>query len=333
MRFTHTHRLRCAVAGAFAAAVSLLTAAGQASAQGDYPSRPIRVFTITPPGGPSDMAARLIGEGLAPTLGQPVVIEPKVGAAGSLAVGHVAKSAPDGYTLVMSGDAAIVTNLSLYKSLSYNPVRDLAPISQVAFTTNILAVPMDLPVNTVLELVTLARAQPGKLTYAHGGLGFSQHLAGEVFKMAAKIDVGVVSFRGGPAVMPDLIAGRVSMCFCNITAVLPLVREGKLRALAVTSLKRSQFAPDIPTMAESGFPGFDVNAWFGLLAPSGTPAPIVDKLHRETVRVLALPNVRERFNNAGMEVIGNSPAEFAAVIGSEIPQRKSVISAAGISLQ
>jgi tripartite-type tricarboxylate transporter receptor subunit TctC len=233
----------------------------------------------------------------------------------------------------MSGDAAIVTNLSLYKSLAYDPMRDLAPISQVAFTTNILAVPVDLPVKTVQDLVVLARAQPGKLIYAHGGLGFSQHLAGEVFKFAAKLDVGVVSFRGGPAIMPDLIAGRVNMCFCNITAVLPLARAGKLRALAVSSIKRSQFAPDIPTMAESGFPGFDVNAWFGLLAPAATPAPIIDKLHRETARVLALDDIRKRFSDAGMEVIGNSPAEFAAVIRSEIPQRKAVIAAAGISLQ
>jgi tripartite-type tricarboxylate transporter receptor subunit TctC len=154
-----------------------------------------------------------------------------------------------------------------------------------------------------------------------------------VFKFAAKIDVGAVSFRGGPAIMPDLIAGRINMCFCNITAVLPLARAGKLRALAVTSIKRSQFAPDIPTMAESGFPEFDVNAWFGLLAPAGTPAPIITTLHRETARVLALPDIRERFSNAGMEVIGNSPAEFAAVISSEIPQRRAVIAAAGISLQ
>src|SRR5262245_43242959 len=156
MRFCHKHRAHWAATSVFAAAVSMLTA-GEAVAQGDYPSKPIRVFTITPPGGPSDIAARLIGDRLSPTLGQPVVVEPKVGAGGSLAVGHVAKSAPDGYSLVMSGDAAIVTNLSLYKSLAYDPVRDLAPVSQVAFTTNILAVPMDLPVNSVQELVALAR--------------------------------------------------------------------------------------------------------------------------------------------------------------------------------
>jgi tripartite-type tricarboxylate transporter receptor subunit TctC len=233
----------------------------------------------------------------------------------------------------MSGDAAIVTNLHLYKSLTYDPVKDLAPISQVAFTTNILAVPASLPVNNVEELVALARSQPDKITIAHGGVGFSQHLAAEMFKSRAGLKVNVVAFRGAPAVMPDLIAGRVSMCFCNITTVLPLVRDGKLKALAVTSLRRSQFAPELPTMAESGFPGFDVNAWFGLLAPAGTPDAIIAKLHDETARALATTEVREKFNTLGMEVIGNTPAEFAAVIRSEIVQRKKTIEAVGIEPQ
>jgi tripartite-type tricarboxylate transporter receptor subunit TctC len=276
------------------------------------------------------MSARLIGDRWTATWGRPVVVEPKVGAGGSLAAGFVAKAAPDGYTLLMSGDAAIVTNINLYKSLTYDPVKDLAPISQVAFTTNILAVPANLPVKNVQELVALARSQPDKLSVAHGGLGFSQHLSAEVFKSIAGLKLNMVAFRGGPAIMPDLVAGRISMCFCNITAVLPLAREGKLKALAVTSLRRSQFAPEIPTMAESGFPGFDVNAWFGLLAPTGTPAPIIARLHGETARALAASEVRASFNKLGMEVIGNSPAEFAAVIRSEIPQRKKTIERAGI---
>jgi tripartite-type tricarboxylate transporter receptor subunit TctC len=233
----------------------------------------------------------------------------------------------------MSGDAAMVTNLHLYKSLSYDPLKDLAPISQVAFTTNILAVPVSLPVSNVQDLVALARSQPGKLTAAHGGLGFSQHLAAEVFKSMAGLKINVVPFRGGPAIMPDLMAGRVSMCFCNITAVLPLAREGKLKALAVTSRERSRFAPDLPTMAESGFPDFDVNAWFGLLAPAGTPAAIIAKLHDETARALAVADVREKLDHLGMEVIGNSPTEFAAVIRAEIPQRQKTIEGAGIEPQ
>jgi tripartite-type tricarboxylate transporter receptor subunit TctC len=315
------------------ATLSFLAGAGGAAAQAKYPEKVIHIVAHTPPSGPGWIAARLIGDKLAVLWGQPVVVESKVGAGGNLAARYVARAAPDGYTLLMIGDAAIVTNLHLYKSMPYDPTKDLAPISQVAFTTNILAVPADLPVKSVQDLVALARSQPGNLTYAHAGLGFSQHLAAEVFKSTARIDVRRVDYHGLSALMPDLITGRVSMCFCNITAVLPLAKQSKLKALAVTSLKRSPFAPDLPTMAESGFPGFDVNAWFALMAPSGTPAPIIDKLYRETVRILALPDVRAWFDKLGMEVIGNSPAEFAAVIKEQIPQRKKVIEAAGITIQ
>jgi tripartite-type tricarboxylate transporter receptor subunit TctC len=330
---TSRHATRPLAAGFAMLAAIALSTAGDAVAQPAYPNKPIRIFSITPPGGPSDMSARLIGDKLAAAWGQPVVVEPKVGIAGSLAVGHVAKSPPDGYSLVMSGDAAIVTNLSLYKSISYHPQKDLAPVSQVAFTTNILAVSNDVPAKSVQELVALMRSQPGKFKFAHGGLGFSQHLAVEVFKSASGLTIEQVPYRGGPAIMPDLIAGRVSACFCNITAVLPLARSGKLKALAVTSLKRSQFASELPTMAESGFPGFDVNAWFGLLAPSGTPTSIVDKLYQGTAHALAMQDVRDAFQKLGMEIIGNSPSEFAAVIASEIPQRKKLIETAGIERQ
>jgi tripartite-type tricarboxylate transporter receptor subunit TctC len=313
--------------------IALLSVDRGARAGANYPEKPIRIVTVTSPGGPGAMAARIIGEQLTAQWGKPVVVESMVGAGGSLAAAHVAKSPPDGYTLLMSGDAAIVTNVSLYKKLQYDPVKDLAPISQIAFTPNILAVSNDLPAKSVQELVGLARSQPGKLTFAYGGLGFSQHLAGEVFKSMAKIDIQRVSYRGGAEIMPDLISGRVSLCFCNITAVLPLAREGRLRALAITSLKRSQAAPDLPTMDESGFSGFDVNAWFGLMAPAGTPKPIIEMLHRETARILALPEVREKFRKLAMEIIGNSPDEFAAIIKAEIPQRKKVIESAGIVLQ
>jgi tripartite-type tricarboxylate transporter receptor subunit TctC len=330
---TSRHTPRPLAVGFATLAAIVLSNAGNAAAQTNYPERAIRVVTVTGPGAPPDMIARMIGEKFTAAWGHPVVTESKVGAGGSLAAGFVAKVAPDGYTLLMSGDAAMVTNLHLYKSLSYDPLRDFAPISQVAFTPNILAVPADLPVKNVQELVALARSQPDKLSVGHGGVGLSQHLAAEVFKSMAGVKINMVAFRGGPAVMPDLIAGRVNMCFCNIATVLPLMRDGKLKALAVTSLKRSQFAPDLPTMAESGFPGFDVNAWFGLLAPAGTPSPIITKLHGETARALAAPDLRERFNKLGMEVIGNSPGEFAAVIRSEIPQRKKTIEGAGIERQ
>jgi tripartite-type tricarboxylate transporter receptor subunit TctC len=306
---------------------------GQASADPNYPAGPIRIIANTPAGGVSDMAARLIGERLSAVWSTPIVVESIVGAGGNLAASHVARATPDGYTLIMSGEAAIVTNISLYKKMPFDPLKDLQPISQVTFSPNVLVVHGDLPVNSVSELVALARQQPGKLSYGHGGVGFSQHIAGELFRVTAGIDILQVPYRGSAAVMPELIAGRVSMCFCNFATVLPLAREGKLRALAITSLKRSAEAPDLVTMEEAGFPRFNVNSWFGLLAPTGTPPAIINKLHAEVAKALADPDLRARYRKIGMEVIGNSPEEFASVIRTEIPERRKVIEAANIPLQ
>ena len=225
---------------------------GPAAAQSNYPERPIRIITINAAGGPADISARLIGDKLSAVLRQPVLVELMVGAGGNLAAGHVAKAVPDGYTLLMSGDAAMTTNVTLYKNLPYDPRRDLAPITQVIYTPNVLAVHPDVPAKSVQELVALARAKPGTLTYAHGGIGFSTHLAGQVFNVMAGTDLLHVPFRTPAAQMTDLIAGRVSMCFCNISQALPLTREGKLRGLAVTALKRASQAPELPTMNESG---------------------------------------------------------------------------------
>jgi tripartite-type tricarboxylate transporter receptor subunit TctC len=310
---------------------ALLAATGPAHAQSTYPDRTIRIVSINAAGGPADIVARIVGDRLAATFGKPVVVEPMVGAGGNLAAGYVAKAPADGYTLLMSGDAAIVTNVSLYEKLSYDPVKDLAPISQVAATPNILVVNNDVPAKTVADLVALARAEPGKLTFAHGGFGFSTHLSGEVFKTMAKIDIQQVAYRTPP--LPDLLGGRVTMCFCNISSVLGLIREGKLRALAVTSPQRSSAAPDLPTMAESGFPGFDVTSWFALMAPAGTPAAIIEKLHAETTRAIAQPDVRQKLANLGMMTIGNSPAEFSALIRTQIPEREKIIKAAGVKVQ
>lgn len=305
---------------------------GGGLAQASYPEKPIHIVHVNGPGGPADILARVIGDRFTAAFGKPVIIDPMPGAAGNLAAAHVAKAAPDGYTLLMSGDAAIVTNISLYEKLPYDPVKDLTPISQIAATPNILVVNNDVPAKSVAELVALARAKPGQLTFGHGGLGFSTHLAGEVFKSMAGIDIQQVPYRGVAAV-PDLLGGRVTMCFCNISSVLGLIREGKLRALAVTSPQRTAELPELPTMAESGFPGFDVTSWFGLMAPAGTPASIIDKLHGEAVRALALPEVREKLKALGMNAIGNSPAEFAAVIRTQLPQREKVIRGAGLKLQ
>src|SRR5262249_53350302 len=210
--------------------------------------------------------------------------------------------------------------------------KDFAPISQVFIAANVLAVPPDVPVKTVAELVTLARANPGKLSYAHAGVGTSQHLAAELFKYRAHLDITAVPYRGSTALVPDLLAGRVTMSFANIVNILPLAREGKLRALAITSIKRSPLAPELPTMAESGFPGFEAVPWFGLLAPAGTPKDVLEKLHAETVKALATPAIRKRFDELGLEPVGNTPDEFAGVIRKEIPQWAKVIKDAGIKL-
>ena len=265
--------------------ISILAAAvavfpNDAVADANYPDKAVKIIVGLPPGGAPDTTARLLAEKFQDAWGRPVVVENVAGAAGNIAADRVAKSAPDGYTLLLAGNASIVVNLNLYEKLAYDPVQDLVPISLATMTPNILAVHPDVPAKSVAELAEFARAKPDVLTYGHGGVGISQHLAGELFKHMGGLAVQGVSYRGAPAIMPDLLAGRLSYCFCNITNVLPLAQEGKLRALAVTSLKRSPSAPDLPTMAEFGFPGFDATAWFGLMAPAGTPPAIV----RETSR-------------------------------------------------
>jgi len=312
------------------AAIALAMSAGGAAAQTSYPEQPIRILVGFTPGVAPDITSRLLADKFSAAWGRAVVIENVLGAGGNIACDRAAKAPPDGYTLVMCGNGSLVIAPSLYDKLPYDPVKDLAPISRVFVAANILAVHPDLPARTLPELVALARAQPGKLTYGHAGTGTSQHLAAELFKFMAQIDIQPVAYRGTTAMLPDLLAGRVSMSFANIANALPLVREGKLRGFAVSSIKRSAAAPDLPTMAESGYPGFEAVPWFGLMAPAGTPPAVIDKLHRETVKVLAMPEVSKRMDELGLDLIGGSPDEFAAAIRSETPQWAKVIKAAGI---
>ncbi|MEA2820230.1 MAG: hypothetical protein QOJ86_2234 [Bradyrhizobium sp.] len=318
------------VAKLFAALLTLL-AAQPASAQ-SYPNRPVKILVGFTPGTAPDLAARILADRFSDVWGTPFVVEDVPGAGSNVATERVAKATADGTTLLMGGNPSLVINPSLYDKLPFDPVKDFAPISQVFIAANVLAVPIYSPVKSVAELVALARAEPGKLSYAHAGVGTSQHLAAELFKYMAHLEIAAVPYRGSTALMPDLLAGRVDMSFANIVNVLPLAREGKLRALAITSRKRSGLAPELPTMAESGFPGFEAVPWFGLLAPSGTPQDVVDKLHDETVKTLALPEVRKKFDELGLEPIGNTPAEFAAVIKKETPEWAKVIKDAGIKL-
>jgi tripartite-type tricarboxylate transporter receptor subunit TctC len=314
-----------------AAALLVLVMAQPASAQ-NYPNRPVKILVGFTPGTAPDLAARILADRFSEVWGTPFVIENVPGAGSNVATDRVAKAAPDGTTLLMGGNPSLVINPSLYDKLPFDPIKDFAPISQVFVAANVLAVPIESPVKSVAELVALAKAQPGKLSYAHAGVGTSQHLGAELFKYMAQLDIAAVPYRGSTALMPDLLAGRVNMSFANIVNVLPLAREGKLRALAITSRKRSALAPELPTMAESGFPGFEAVPWFGLLAPAGTPKDVLDKLHGETVKALAIPEVRKKFDELGLDPVGNTPAEFTAIIKKETPEWAKVIKDAGIKL-
>jgi tripartite-type tricarboxylate transporter receptor subunit TctC len=314
----------------FVAALSLILGADIAVAQANYPEQTVRILVGFSPGVAPDVTGRLLAEKLSEALGKPVVVENVTGAAGNIAATRVAKAAADGYTLGMVGNGSLIFSPSMYDKLDFDPVKSFAPISQIFVAANVLVVPNEVPAKTLPELVALARAQPGKLSYAHAGAGTSQHLAAELFKSMARLDIQPVAYRGTTALLPDLLAGRITLSFGNIVNVLPLVREGRLRAFAVTSSKRSGLAPELPTMAESGYPGFEAVPWFGLMAPAGTSPAIVARLHRETVKILAAPDVRKKLNDLGLDVIAGTPAELAAVIEREIPQWAKVIKQAGI---
>jgi tripartite-type tricarboxylate transporter receptor subunit TctC len=314
--------------GALIAVLALLT--GNALAQSNYPEQTVRILVGFPAGTAPDVAARVLADKLSTSLGKPVVVENISGANGNIACDRVAKSPPDGYTLVMCGNGSLVIGPSLYDKLPYDPIKDFAPIARVFVATNLLVVHPDVAARSLPDLVALARARPGELTYGHTGVGSSQHLAAELFKSMAKLSIQPVAYRGSTAVLPDLLAGRITMAFLNIVNAAPLVKEGKLRAFAVTSSKRSALVPDLPTMAEMGFPGYEAVPWFGLMAPAGTPQPILDKLYGETVKVLAMPDARKRLEDFGLDVLGGSSAEFADVIKREIPYWAKVIKDAGI---
>ena len=234
---------------------------------------------------------------------------------------------PDGYTIIVSGDAAMTTNVSLITKLGYDPLKDFAPISLVVDSVNILAVHPTVPARNVPELVALAKSQPGKLSFGSAGTGTSQHLGGELLKAMAGIDLLHIPYKSGVLVVPDLLAGRISMQFGNISSLLPFVREGRLRALAVSSLKRAPQIAELPTMAESGFPGFEATAWVGMLAPVGTPESIVRRLHQETARAVARPDLRDKMIELGFIIMTGTPEEFSAQIKAEIPKKGKLVRA------
>src|SRR5712691_3216377 len=295
-----------------------------------YPTQPVRILVGFTPGVAPDITGRLLADQFSAAWGKPVVVENVNGAGGNVATERVARAAPDGYTLLMGGNSSLVFSPSIYDKLPYDPIKDFAPITQVFIAANVLVVHNDVPAKTLPELIALARAQPGQLTYAHAGAGTSQNLAAELLMSMTQTKLQPVAYRGTTALLPDLLGGRITMSFANISNVAPLVREGKLRAFAVTSLKRSAVAPDLPTMIELGYPGFEAVPWFGLMAPAGTSDAIVDKIYRESLRVMAMPEARKSLLDIGLDLVGSTPAEFAATIEREIPQWAKVIKFANI---
>jgi tripartite-type tricarboxylate transporter receptor subunit TctC len=311
--------------------VTLLSLAYPLRAESAYPQATIRIVLGFSPGSAPDVAARILAERFTAAWGKPVVVENMLGAGGNIAADYVAKAAPDGTTLLMAGNAAIVINPSLYAKLPYDPARDLVPVAQVTIAPNVLVLNKDVPAGSVQELVELARRSPGALTFASAGIGTSTHLAGELFQTVAGVKMQHVPYRDSAALLNDLVAGRVTMFFGSIASVLPLVRDGQLRALAVTSLRRSPAMPNLPTLDELGFSGFDAGAWFGLMAPSGTPGQIIAMLHDEALKAVTASAAREKFAALGMETVARTPDEFAAVIRAETPVWAKLIKQIGIA--
>ena len=293
-----------------------------------YPSKPVRIIVNFPAGGVADVYARIIGAKVQEAWGQPVVIENRTGAGGNIGAEAVAKSPPDGYTLNMSAIGPHAVNVSLFSKLPYDPVKDFAAVALVLEAEGLLVVHPSVPANSVADLITYARANPGKLTFASAGTGTASHLAGELFKTMAKVDITHVPYKGNVPAITDLLAGQTSLLFATMPTVLPHAKTGKLRALATIGAERSRAAAELPTVAET-LPGFEVNNWIGLFAPAGTPTPIVQRWNAEVLRIMQLAEIQARLPVEGARFAPNSPEQFAQFVKSEIAKWASVVKASG----
>ena len=303
-----------------------------ALAQSGYPSKPVRIVVPYPPGGTSDIIGRLVADRLAETWGQPVIVENRAGAGGTIGVEAVARAAPDGHTLVLGVTGPLTIAPSLQPKLSYDPLRDLVPVTLVAAVPSVIAVHPSIPAQSLPELIALAKAQPGKLTFASAGTGTSVHLAGELLKSMAGVDITHVPYKGGAPALNDTIGGQVSMIIENLPQLLPHVRSGKIRAIALTTPSRSQALPGVAAAAET-LPGYEATTWFGLLAPAGTPADIARKVQSDVARLVQLPEVKERLAGQGAEAIASSPDAFAAHLREETQRYARVVRTAGIKVE
>ena len=322
IRFTQCLALLAALATGLAPAV--------AQAQ-TYPAKTVKIIVPFPPGGAIDALARLLSQKMSESWGQPVVVENRPGAGGIIGTDAGAKGAPDGYTLTMGAVSTHAINAGLYKKLPYDPVKDFAAVAPVAIVPNLLVVNPSLGVSTVAELIALARSKPGQLSYASAVAGTTLHISCELFKSLTKVDILHVPYKGSGPAVADVIGGQVPIMCDSITSSQPHIRSGKLKVLAITSAARSSTMPQVPTLAESGVPGYEMHPWFGLFAPAGTPAAVVGKLNAEVARILALADVRERLFAIGAEPMSASPEQFSAMVRADVDKWGKLVRAAGIS--
>ena len=325
-----TRTTRRAVLGAIALAATATLPLG-AAAQ-NYPTKPITIVVPFAAGGTTDILARLVGQHLSTELGQPVVVENKAGAGGNIGAAFAAKAAADGHTLFMGTVGTHAINASLYKKLPYDPIKDFAPLTRVAMVPNLLVAHPSQPFKTVQEMIAYAKANPGKINFGSPGNGASPHLSGELFKSMTKVDMVHVPYKGSAPAVSDLLGGQISIMFDNLPSVIPHVRSGKLRAIAISTAKRSADLPDVPTIAEAGVPGYEATSWFGMFAPAATPKPVLDKISAALGKVLANAEVKKKIDDQGGEPANETPAQFADFIQKESLKWGKVVKESGASL-
>ena len=307
----------------------LLAFASSAAFAQAWPNKPIKYVVNFAPGGTTDILARLIAPKLSEALGQPIVVENKPGQAGSVGAADVARSAPDGYTIGSGTISSHAINVSLYSKLPYDPLKDFTPITMLATLPNMLVIHPSIPANNVQELIAFLKANPNKHSFGSAGNGTSQHMSGELFKAMTGVQMQHIPYKGSGPMIPDLLSGTLSMSFENLTTAFPPARQGKLKALAVTSSKRSFIAPDVPTMAEAGLAGYDISSWQALFAPAGLPKAIQDRLYAETAKALKSPDIVKRLQDLGLDVGGMRPEELAAQVSADIPKLGKIVRDSG----
>jgi tripartite-type tricarboxylate transporter receptor subunit TctC len=326
MKIEEERLMKRIIAGCVVVAFAMLSSLAAAQ---PWPNKPIRYIVPFAAGGTTDILARTISEKLSVALGQPVIVENKPGAGGGVGAAEVAKAPPDGYTIMGGTISTHAINATLYSSLPYDPVKDFVAITLIARVPNMLVVNNDIPAKNVAELIALMKANPGKWNFASSGNGTSQHLSGELFKGMANVQMQHIPYKGSPPALTDVMGGQVSMTFDNITTAWTLAKAGKLKALAVTTAKRSPIAPDVPTLAESGLPGYEVGSWQGVFGPAGMPPEIVRRLNTEIVKIINTPDVQKKLLDLGAEPVANSPEEFAAFVRTEVVKWGDVVKKSG----